>query len=88
VWTHLRDGIDHMTVEDPANPTGNDLSGLFNAAKYELYTVAARTLDAISCSGWEAVFGPLEKEDRKENIAALRRAAAQVTPSRAWCLDV
>lgn len=31
VWTELRDNIDEVTIEDPANPTGNDLSELFNS---------------------------------------------------------
>jgi hypothetical protein len=31
VWTQLRDKIDDLKVEDPANPTGNDLSPLFDA---------------------------------------------------------
>jgi hypothetical protein len=87
IWTELRDNIDDLTVEDPANPTGNDLSDLFNAAKYELSTAARRTLDLLESSGWEAVFGPVEEEGQSENIAALRRAAAVATPTRAWCRD-
>jgi hypothetical protein len=87
VWTELRDNIDDFTVEDPANPTGNDLSDLLNAAKYELSTTAGRALSLIESSSWEAVFGSVEEEDRKENIAALRRAAAVATPTRAWCRD-
>lgn len=87
VWTELRDNIDDLTVEDPANPTGNDLSELFNAAKYELSAAARRTLDLIDSSGWEAVFGPVEEESTEENVAALRRAAAVATPTRAWCRD-
>ncbi len=87
VWTELRDNISDLTVEDPANPTGNDLSDLFNAAKSELSAAAERTLDLIGSSGWEAVFGPVEEDDRTENVAALRRAAAVATPTRAWCRD-
>lgn len=85
IWTELRDSIDDLAVEDPANPTGNDLSELFNAAKYELSWAARRTLELIESSGWEAVFGPIEEGDANENIAALRRAAAVATPTRAWC---
>src|ERR1051325_4626871 len=32
VWTELRDSVETITIEDPANPTGNDLSELFNAS--------------------------------------------------------
>ena len=85
IWTELRDNIDDLTVEDPANPTGNDLSDLLNAAKYELSTAARHTLDLIERSGWEAVYGPVEEEDHSKNMAALRRAAAVATPTRAWC---
>ncbi len=87
IWTELRDNVDDLTVEDPANPTGNDLSDLLNAAKSELSAAAERTLDLIESSGWEAVFGPVEEDDRTENIAAMRRAAAVATPTRAWCRD-
>jgi len=87
IWTELRDNIDNLSVEDPANPSGNDLSELFNAAKDELSAAAGRTLDLVESSGWEALFGPIEEEDRKENIAALRRAAAVAAPTRAWCRD-
>jgi hypothetical protein len=83
VWTELRDNIDDLSVEDPANPTGNDLTELFNAVKYELSSAAGRTLDVIETSGWEGVFGSVE-EDREEDVAALRRAAAAAVPTRAW----
>lgn len=87
IWTELRDNIDDLTVKDPANPTGNDLSDLFNTAKFGLSAAAARTLNLIESSNWEAVFGPVEEDDRTENVAALRRAAAVATPTRAWCRD-
>lgn len=87
IWTELRENIEDLTVEDPANPNGNDLSQLFDAAKHELSTAAGRALDLIESSGWEAVYGPVEDEERHENIAVLRRAAAVATPTRAWCRD-
>lgn len=87
IWTELRDNVDDLTVEDPANPKGNDLSELLNAARYELSAAARRALDSIDSSGWDSVFGPMEEKDSKENIAALRRAVAVATPTRAWCRD-
>ena len=86
VWTELRDNIDELVIEDPANPTGNDLSVLWSAVNSEVSSAAARTLDLIESSGWEAVFGSVEDDERKQNLAALRRAAATAaTPTRAWC---
>lgn len=63
VWTELRDNVEEITVEDPANPNGNDLSELFNAAvRYELSTGAARALESIEKEGWEKVFGPVPEK--------------------------
>jgi hypothetical protein len=63
VWIELRDNVENIQVEDPANPTGNDLSELFNSAiKHELSSIAARTLEIIEKDGWEMVFGPAPKK--------------------------
>ncbi len=60
VWIQMRDNVEGIRVEDPANPTGNDLSELFNATiKLELSTMAAQTLEMIEKSDWEQVFGPV-----------------------------
>jgi hypothetical protein len=66
VWTELRDNIDGITIEDPANPTGNDLSELFNSAiKLELSDAARIALDRVGNEGWKAVFGEIpEKRDK------------------------
>ncbi|HYX73050.1 MAG TPA: hypothetical protein VE732_09785, partial [Nitrososphaera sp.] len=45
IWTELRDNVEDIVIEDPANPTGNDLSELFNASvRQELSSTARRTL--------------------------------------------
>lgn len=89
IWTELRDGIEDVSVDDPANPTGNDLSELLNdSVKAELASVARRTLSLIEDSGWEAVFGPVEEKtvtDKKENL--IRAVAAVVAPSKPWSRD-
>ena len=82
VWEKVRDEMDEISIEDPANPTGNDLTGLLSPAIREaLSSVAKATLEAIERSGWEAVFGPVE-EEKDENVGGkvevLRRAAAAV----------
>jgi len=86
VWTEFRDNIDNLTVEDPANPEGNDLSGALSSAKAALKTAASFTLSVIEASGWQTVFGVVEDDSEAENLARLRRVAAGVpVPSRPWC---
>lgn len=85
VFTEFRDNSEKLSVEDPANPEGNDLSELLNdSVRSELASVAGRTLTLIGQSGWEPVFGQVE--DKKANKQdAVRRAATAVTaPTKPW----
>src|SRR6185437_11611615 len=67
IWTELRDNSANLCVEDPANPNGNDLSKcLDDSLKSLLAAIAERTLDQIENSGWEAVFGKTEKQEKAE----------------------
>ena len=85
IWTELRDNSANLCVEDPANPNGNDLSKcLDDSLKSLLAAIAERTLEQIENSGWEAVFGKTEKQDKAARIEILRRAAAVAAPSRPW----
>jgi hypothetical protein len=69
VWTELRDNVENITIEDPANPTGNDLSELFSASvRQELSSAARRTLELIERSGWEAVFGAVPEKSSRSNV--------------------
>jgi hypothetical protein len=71
VWTELRDNVDDITIEDPANPTGNDLSELFNVSiRQELSSTAKRTLELIETSGWAAVFGPVPEKSSRSNVVS------------------
>lgn len=85
-WTELRDNSANLTVEDPANPSGNDLSKeLDDNLKNQLASAAKRALAQIDSSGWEAVFGEAEKKEKAEKIQLLRRAASvAVAPARPW----
>jgi hypothetical protein len=88
VLTEFRDNIDELTIEDPANPEGNDLSGALDVARENLKSVARRTLALVDSSGWEAVFGTVTDDSDDDKRAALRRvAAAVVTPTRPWASD-
>jgi len=69
VWTELRDNVDDITVEDPANPTGNDLSELFNSAiKLELSDAARVALQHVANDDWKEIFG--EFPAKKTNSAS------------------
>jgi hypothetical protein len=88
VWTELRDNIGELVVEDPANPEGNDLMDVLDAARDSLKRAARRTLELIETSGWEAVFGAVEKRVAIQITERLRRVAASVAvPTRPWCHD-
>lgn len=68
-WTQLRDNIDDITVEDPANPTGNDLSELFNSTiRFELSDAARTALENVENDDWKAIFG--EVPEKKSNNAS------------------
>lgn len=87
VWTELRDHANDLAVEDPANPTGNDLTPLINQCRWNLSTVAGSTLTQIEVTGWESVFGPVAAADGggdgggTKQTEALKSAAA-VLPRR------
>lgn len=86
VWTSLMEAEEPISVEDPANPTGNDLSEFLKSAWPELAARSRDTLNLLEQSGWEAIFGPVD--DSIENggkTEGLKRAAATViTPTRPW----
>jgi len=68
-WKELRDNSSSLSVEDPANPTGNDLSKeLDDNLKAQLASAAKRTLTQIDESGWEAVYGEAEKKEKAEKV--------------------
>ncbi len=84
VFEELRDNADDITIEDPANPGGNDLSDVFDAlTRSALTTAAERALTLIGTTSWDALFGELAKADKK--LSSLLGAAARVTvPTRPW----
>jgi len=88
LWTQFRDRSEAPAVQDPANPTGNDLTAILKAEWSSLSLTAASTLAAIQSSGWESVFGKVEDKTSAEKVAALRSAAAAVAaPTKPWHAD-
>lgn len=86
VWEELRDHPDNISIEDPANPAGNDLSALVDPSiRSELSQVARAAIDAIGSSGWQTVFGAIDEKSEEEKTESLKRAASRVvTPTKPW----
>jgi hypothetical protein len=90
VLTKLRDDAKGITVEDPANPTGNDLSEVWNdSVRASAAAVARSTLDTVETLGWEAVFGKLsdgaDGGSSAKQVERLREAAkGSTTTTRPW----
>lgn len=90
VWTEFKDNKDSLSVEDPANPHGNDLTILLDdSVKAELSSLATATLGQIVSGGWETVFGEVPQEKNSaETVNILRGAASKVAvPSKPWSKD-
>ena len=86
VWRTLRDDVDSIKIEDPANPNGNDLAELLSdSVRQELSTTASQTLATIDREGWEAVFGKLANSDDEKKAAVIEAARSVSVPSRPWC---
>ena len=90
LWTEFRDHPSELAVEDPANPTGNDLKAIMDECRWNLATVAGTTLAQIEAAGWESVFGPVaEGEDgggggAKKTAALKSSAAALPRRTKPW----
>ncbi len=89
-WMGLRDNIDNVTIEDPANPYGNDLSEIFDEnIKSQLQSAAHRTLQLVDLDRWEDIYGPVEDRDTANRVASVVSVASTYrTPPRPYCDDV
>lgn len=89
VWEEIRDSKDPISVEDPANPNGNDLSGVLAQNWQWLVGAADATLRTIDGSGWEAVFGQVERVEKTQRITGLTQAASAATiATRQWASNM
>lgn len=86
VWGEFKERKDTLTVEDPANPQGNDLSSLLDATvRMNLASFGEHTLLLIDSLGWESVFGKDPKEDETNKVEMLSQAAASISkPAKPW----
>lgn len=84
VLQSIEDADSAISIEDPANPTGNDLMPMLDACWSELRSMAQSVRANVANNGWRAVFGELEAE-KAARAARLKSAAASVsTPMRPW----
>lgn len=78
-WETVRDSIDTLTVEDPAN-TNNNLSIYLTDRRDVLREWAKMTLVDLEDRGWQAIFAlPEEKKKQQELIARLPSIRPQGT---------
>jgi hypothetical protein len=86
VLTQFRDHANGLAIEDPSNPSGNDLTSLLDdSIRRELSSVALTTLEAAKNSGWHAVFGSSNDVHDDRKFELLNRAARNVQmPSKPW----
>lgn len=88
VWSEIASAEETVSIEDPANPKGNDLMPLLRSAWPGLRSVAESTLKTLEESGWEGVFGTVEKSDPASRVSRLSAAAAAVSrPTKPWAFD-
>lgn len=84
-WEFLRDSQD-FSVEDPANPEGNDLSSLLDqGTKQLLRTYAANATQLVDNENWEGIFGPEEPMPGSEKIEAVKSVISGYSdPPKPW----
>ncbi|HEY1757851.1 MAG TPA: nucleotidyltransferase [Bryobacteraceae bacterium] len=86
VWEEIVASADPISVEDPANPSGNDLTAVVKAAWPKLIATAKSTLETIRVAGWESVFGAVAVASGVSIVDRAQRAAASVSaPNKPWC---
>lgn len=86
VWTAFRDDADDLSIQDPANSSGNDLSELLDPVLSYLSSTAAATLQLVDDAGWEAVFGEVEadKAQRREALSGIAARSPVTTKPYAY----
>jgi|5_EtaG_2_1085323.scaffolds.fasta_scaffold00079_14 hypothetical protein len=85
ILERLASGTNLPVIEDPANPSGNDLSHLLNSSVLsELRTVASTMLNQSENYGWGAAFGEAELTG-PARVAVITSAAENVdAPTQPW----
>lgn len=72
-WEYLKDHKEDMSVEDPANPDGNDLSVILTSGTKQLLNMySANALQLVENDNWEGIFGSIKSLTNEEKIEAIR----------------
>lgn len=79
-WETIEDAEAQLTIEDPANPEGNDLSQFLAEHRQVLSVLASQALSNANGGNWEAVFGAAEALNETEKYAAVT-SFARTNPS-------
>lgn len=81
-WQYLKEHGNNITVEDPANREGNDLSGFLSDSTKQLLNYHAEVaLSSLNEGSWADVFGEAGKMVGAERVEALRAVAATLPSS-------
>jgi hypothetical protein len=81
LWTEFRDHSASLSVKDPANPEGNDLSSFLGEdVRNQLMQIATRTMEQVDADDWEKVYGKVGKENASA-MSSLLSAAITSRPT-------
>ena len=81
-FTEIANSEQPITIEDPANPGGNDLSALLKTAWPGLRPAARSILQQATASGWEGVFGKpstVPAANRAPRLEVIRQSTSTAT---------
>ncbi len=83
-WEALNNQTDSLSIEDPANPEGNDLSSFLDECRSMLGEYAGRALQNIEQDDWKSIFGEpeLESEEKMKEINVI--ASSTPNAPRPW----
>ncbi len=84
-FTEIANSEQPIAIEDPANPGGNDLSGLLKTAWPGLRQGARSILQQAKTGGWEGIFGKpsaVPATDRAPRLEVIRQSTS--TGTKPW----
>lgn len=83
IWTEFRDHSASLSVKDPANPEGNNLSEFLNEnVKYQLKQVSEKTIRQVENNDWESIFGKIKTISDSGKGPALASAIISRQPAQ------
>lgn len=74
-----------MGIEDPANPSGNNIERFFGPSERKLLREQAmKAAKLAEGEGWEKVFAGIDAGESKSKAALLATGVSSIAPVRAW----